>query len=215
MEKYELGLLKLECSELKSVDFTGNDPFVLLTMSWNNVSIRTPTRNKARSSAKWDDIDLRIVIDSFSTGKVIQIEVFDWNRTSKNVLIGSAILDLSSIAPPVHPKNCEFHVDLSLRSHSDGKASGKLRMQLKWISTQLELIDNAPLISGSSLPPQDPTVKPSSANGEIVDLSLREGNNACADCDTDNPTWASVNNGVFICTGKHDMMYCPFIAISP
>lgn len=34
----------------------------------------------------------------------------------------------------------------------------------------------------------------------LYDLVGTEGNEKCADCDGHSPTWASINNGVFICT---------------
>jgi hypothetical protein len=38
-------------------------------------------------------------------------------------------------------------------------------------------------------------------NGQSIrDLANAPGNEFCADCDSPAPTWASVNNGVFICT---------------
>lgn len=39
-----------------------------------------------------------------------------------------------------------------------------------------------------------------SASSQIRELSASPGNSKCADCDSENPTWASVNTGVFICT---------------
>jgi hypothetical protein len=41
----------------------------------------------------------------------------------------------------------------------------------------------------------------SSADAQLLDeFTASEGNKQCADCDSQQPSWASVNNGVLICT---------------
>jgi hypothetical protein len=41
----------------------------------------------------------------------------------------------------------------------------------------------------------------SAADAKLLDEFIaREGNQQCADCDSKQPSWASVNNGVLICT---------------
>ena len=124
---YRLRIRRIECSNLRKVDMTGNDPYVRLDFG-GDAMIRTKYRRKAGSSAEWN-VSMDIEELDTSSDMSMKAEVWDHNDFASKAKIGEISIPIRDLLAPVL-SNLGNEVVRELSLQNAGKPSGEMKLFL-------------------------------------------------------------------------------------